>query len=744
MPSAFHGINTAYNAIMSHTAALNTVSHNIANANTKGFSRQQAIMVATTPYTMPGMSKSTTAGQLGTGVEVSEIRQIRDQFLDKQFRNEMNAGGYWAPLAEALGKAEGIFNEPSSTGLNAALNGFWQAMQELGNDPGSQVTRALVAQKALALTDTLNHLSGQFQQMRQDYDDMLGGSSNLGSADTPFASSSNGQLGGLAGKINSYAKEIAELNKMIKRIEADPNMRANDWRDKRNLLIDELSELVAVQVVDKADGTVDILVKGQPLVMGVYADEIVAVKVPDPSDPSNPNAYLFTELRWADGRKFEPGPGKLQGIIDARDNIAAGFLAQLDELTKGMFTGINMLQKAGYGLNEHADRTGHVNDFFIIAPRQQNNPNIAGQITVNPNLMGSEQNLNRIAAASIPANSIAGISNYNNGVNAFGMATIIQSAIIGGQLTLIGEPAGRYLKLQDIYTHVDTFGPRVSAIRNNPQTGSIGEDGLRLTFDEPLYYSNAGVLTPLADGDDLGTIFPAGQFVYTRNGVDYDFYAEDGVVTYNNVGGIHSLTVDTVDAGSGLFPPQIGDRLIIDNGPAGNRLYDAKGNQYRAVEMEYTATGWEYKFPPGDDRLQVYDINGRPDPNYQDAYLAYDTNGNLRAYLINNNGTADASDDITYSYEFKVEFGASLMDYFRKLLTKLGVDANEANNMVTNQDAMINQLDQMRLSVMGVSLDEEMTNMIRFQHGYNAAARMMTTMDEMLDIIVNRLGLVGR
>jgi len=496
MPSAFHGINTAYTAIMSHTAALNTVSHNIANANTKGFSRQQAIMVATTPYTMPGMNKSTTAGQLGTGVEVSEIRQIRDQFLDKQLRNEMNAGGYWAPLAEALGKAEGIFNEPSDTGLNAALNGFWQAMQELGNNPGSQVTRALVAQKALALTDTLNHLSGQFQQMRQDYDEMLGGSSNLGSADTPFASSANGELGGLAGKINSYAQEIAELNKMIKRIEADPNMRANDWRDKRNLLIDELSEFVSVQIVDKSDGTVDVLVKGQPLVMGVYADEIVAVKVPDPTDPDNPNAYLFTELRWADGRKFEPGPGKLQGIIDARDNIAAGFLAQLDELTKGIFTGINMLQKAGYGLNEHADRTGHVNDFFIVAPREQNNPNIAGQITVNTNLMGSEQNLNRIAAASIPANSIAGISNYNNGVNAFGMATIIQSAIIGGQLTLVGEPEGRYLKLQDIYTHVDTFGPRVSAVRSNPQTGNIGEDGLRLTFNEPLYYSNAGVLTP--------------------------------------------------------------------------------------------------------------------------------------------------------------------------------------------------------------------------------------------------------
>ena len=731
MPSTFHGLNTSYLGIAAHQTSLYTVGHNIANANTEGYSRQEAVHASTFPYTMPGLNTPGGAGQIGSGVEIDVVRQIRDTFLDTQYRKENTASGTWDPILEALENAEYIVNEPSESSLSTAINEFWQSLEELGDDPGSSVARSLVTQKASSLTDTLNYISTSFLNMRSDYDELLAGSGGILEGND-YASTGNEDQGGVIGQLNSKTAQIAELNKMIKKIESDPDLRANDLRDKRNLLIDEISNMVNSTATERADGTVDLTVNGMPLVKGDTSNKIIAVKIADPTDPENPNAAKYTELRWEDGTKFEPTSGYIAGIIEVRDNIAVSYLEEFDTIAKSLYTGINMLQKAGYALNEESAKKDHVDNFFIIDPKDVNNQYFASKITVNPKIMGTETNLNRIAAASIPSNSTSGISNYENGVNAFNMSMVVQSAFVGGQITLVDEPDSRYFKVKDILNWQDVVSPEVFSVVN---TGSPNGITGRVTMSEPIYYANGSEFDPLVSGTDISA-----DFSYTRNGVTVSgLTAGRAMYTVNT--GIPTIDFDfdiALDANiaAGIpAPPQVGDKIVLNDTGVTDWAFDESGNKYKPLSAEYTADGWVYSWPKADKQLQVYK-NGIVDVTVSDPYLKYNTNGDLKAYVTDATG-------VEHEYSIKIENGSSFEDAFDKSLERLGVETDEAQKNVDNQTLLLETVDNLRLQVMGVSLDEEMTNMIKFQQGYNASARMLTTFDEMLETIISRMGRVG-
>ena len=114
--------------------ALETTGHNIANAGTKGYSRQEVVLATTPPYSFPGMG----AGQQGTGVKAQEVRRIREEFLDFQYRNEVKTLGRWQVRQNILEKLEAIFNEPSDEGMGAVLGRFFDAWQNVARYPESE------------------------------------------------------------------------------------------------------------------------------------------------------------------------------------------------------------------------------------------------------------------------------------------------------------------------------------------------------------------------------------------------------------------------------------------------------------------------------------------------------------------------------------------------------------------------------------------------------------------------------
>lgn len=303
MASTFHGIETARRSLMTQRAALDTTGHNIANANTEGYTRQRVNMQASIPMEAYGAMRSLNPGQMGTGVEFTSITRIRESYLDTQFRNENSSLGSLTTQADALSKLEGIVNEPSTTGLRTVMDNFWKSVSDLSKDTESMTARKVVKEAALALTDTFNHTAKQLSNMNADL------TSNIA----------------IKGKeLQSHLDSIADLNKSIARIESLGD-NANDLRDQRDLLTDKLSKLVNITVND-TDAGYNINMGGQVLVSGTTATQL-------PLDqPAAKGSALESILGTATG-------GELHGMFLARDRYTTDFQSQLDQIANTIANG---------------------------------------------------------------------------------------------------------------------------------------------------------------------------------------------------------------------------------------------------------------------------------------------------------------------------------------------------------------------------------------------------------------------
>lgn len=305
MASTFHSIETAKRSLFTQTAALNTTGHNVANANTAGYSRQVVNMKAAIPMEAYGMNRSVSPGQLGTGVEFDSIKRIRNVFLDGQFRGENTSNGRWNIQAENLSKLEGIMNEPSDTGIRTVLDNFWKSWSDLSKDPENATARKIVLETGVAMTDAINYMNRQMDNL---------------SADLTTSISMKEQ------EAISYLDSIADLNTSITRLEGLGD-DANDLRDQRDLLTDKLSKIMNITVTE-ADTGYTIMMGGTPLLQGGE----VQVEASPPGDP----AASFLMQGFAAGTLQG---GEAYGIIYSRDRYVVDSKAQLNNLVNTIMTG---------------------------------------------------------------------------------------------------------------------------------------------------------------------------------------------------------------------------------------------------------------------------------------------------------------------------------------------------------------------------------------------------------------------
>lgn len=307
MTSTFHSIETAKRSLFTQTAALNTTGHNIANANTEGYTRQRVNMQASIPMEAYGMGRSVNPGQLGTGVEYNAVTRIREGFLDSQYRSENTANGNWTTQADALDKLQGIFNEPSDTGIRSVLDNFWNSWSDLSKDPENVTARRIVKENAAALTDALNYMSSQL--------------TNLGADLTT-------NVAVKANEAQGYLTSIADLNKSITRIEGLGD-DANDLRDQRDLLTDKLSKIMNITVQDTDQGYT-IMLGGQTLVEG----EEVQTRINEGSTPEEQGAFLEDAF----SSELLTG-GEVYGMIYSRKTYVEDYSKQLDNLANTLANG---------------------------------------------------------------------------------------------------------------------------------------------------------------------------------------------------------------------------------------------------------------------------------------------------------------------------------------------------------------------------------------------------------------------
>lgn len=305
MASTFHSIETAKRSLFTQTAALNTTGHNVANANTEGYSRQVVNMKASIPMEAYGMNRSTAPGQLGTGVEFDSIMRIRNVFLDAQFRGENSGNGSWIIQSENLSKLEGIVNEPSDTGLRTVLDKFWKSWSDLSKDPENATARKIVLETGVAMTDAINYMDRQLNNLSTDL------TTSIGMKETEAI---------------SYLNSIADLNRSITRLEGLGD-DANDLRDQRDLLTDKLSKIINITVTE-GDTGYNIMMGNTSLLQGT------AVQV-QPSPAGDLSASFLIQGFAANNLQG----GEAYGLIYSRDNYVVDTKKQLNDLANTIMNG---------------------------------------------------------------------------------------------------------------------------------------------------------------------------------------------------------------------------------------------------------------------------------------------------------------------------------------------------------------------------------------------------------------------
>jgi|tagenome__1003787_1003787.scaffolds.fasta_scaffold20985825_5 flagellar hook-associated protein 1 FlgK len=303
--STFMGLETTLRGILAQQMALDVTGHNIANANTVGYSRQRAVLTPTDPYTVPGTSRPPQAGQLGTGVDVTAYERLRDSFIDIQLRAQTMRQGAAEASADGLGQVELAFNEPSDNGLNALLSRYWSAWQDVSNAPENLATRQSLAQAASSLASGFNQVASQ-----------------LGTV----LSQTGQNVTYTLDEVNSLGTRVAALNDAIAKSSVTGD-RPNDLFDERDVLIDRLAELGNVSVTGTTLGQVDVTIGGAALVTG------------------NASATL------AESNLTSLTSGKLSGLITLRDTTIPGYQSRLDALAGALVTATNTQHAAGYDLS---------------------------------------------------------------------------------------------------------------------------------------------------------------------------------------------------------------------------------------------------------------------------------------------------------------------------------------------------------------------------------------------------------
>ena len=515
MRSTFAGLSIASSGLFAAQRALDITGHNISNVNTRGYSRQRLNQAAQDPMSIVGGQ-----GQLGLGVKMQFISQVRDEMLDIKYRTEVNTLGEWEEKYNSISQIEAIFNEPTDTGIRKVMDNFFKGLNSLSKDPSSPTTRAVFIQSAVALAQNFNHMTDNFEKMIRD---------------------ANEEVESSVRSINSMGSQIARLNEQILEAELDGS-RANDLRDARNLLIDDLSKLVDIQVkeVPISNGnssTLSILIQGTPLVN--HTDTNVLELETDQDHPM-----------YKDGLDAIPPRTDLSTIRVSNIKWATG--SSLDQTKLGGTIGGQLQQRDGF-------------------------------------------------------------KDENKGIPYY----------------------------------------------------------VRFTSEFAKSFAET-INTAHAAGYALGATTPSGLDIFESNG---------GA---------------TINAGN------------------------IKVNQALLNDPTLLALGG---------------VSGAKDDN---------KNAIAMLELRNNKSFISEIDYNPLSGKSKIVLGEGTPeDVIKTMISTLGVDGQEAKRMFNNQQYLAEEIDSFRMSVSGVSQDEEMSNMIKFQHAYNAAARMITTVDEMIDVIINRMGRVG-
>ena len=353
MPGLFGTLAATSQALSAQSYALDVTGQNIANVNTPGYTRRQVLLSSTAapdPFTQ------------GAGVQIDGVQGIRDRLLERRLQMEQPAAAREGAIADSLSVVEVAIGQPGQS-IDAQMDAFFTSASQLASDPSASTARQSFVLAGQNLASSFRDMYTQLTDASQ-------------AADT--------QVRGAVSQINALATQLATINGQLAQAPAN-GTQSLSLQDHQKELLDQLTQLVDVSTVERADGGVDISVgSGRPLVVGTDTMSLDTAQQP-------PNGYVALTSQGVDVTNEITG-GSLAGYLQVRDSFVPDYQTKLDAMAAQVQTSVNAIHTGGFDNNANAGE-----DFFTVDP----NTSAAASIQVNPDIVADP---NLVAAAGVQAN----------------------------------------------------------------------------------------------------------------------------------------------------------------------------------------------------------------------------------------------------------------------------------------------------------------------------------------------------
>ena len=649
-------------ALLAQQANMAVVSHNISNVSTPGYSRQR-LDIETSP------SLSTDIGQMGTGVRALGVGREYDAFINAQLNIEKQILGNWQAQDYSFLRVEGLFNESSESGLSGAMNEYWNAWQAVADNPSGSAERVNLISLAETIARDFNSRFNELFTIQSDID---------------------ANIKGIVDEINMLVDQIAEVNEKISWIETAGDA-ANDFKDERVRLLDELGGMIGFSSFEDSSGQVTVLMEsGSPLVQSNKSWHLDVR--PDPTNNG------FYDIGWVVGSGTFTDVtdsitrGELSGLLEMRDTSISGYIDNIDKLAAGIINETNKLHYYGYGLDGSTE-----NNFF--------NPFSVKTGASDDNTGGAS-----ISASTVYDNTVLTLDDYEitftaadryTIYNVTENTTVTAGYVINGNNNNIVFDEGGPLRTATLnsgtYSASEMAAEIARALNNAPgavSTYSASYDATteRLTINQPagtgtfnIRWSNAASDADATLGFD--NLDDTGALTYTSDSAANHAYIDGHDISFEGI------TVAITDGATG---PANGDIFTVNT--TGGAASNMTVNSVLVSDVNKIAASED---SAGDDNLKALAIAALRDGNYMD--------NNTRSFT----------------------------SYYNGIISEIGVDSSGASRSLLYKQNMVDQLNARRESVSGVNLDEELANLMIYQQAYTASARMISLVQEMLDELMN-------
>lgn len=644
MANGMAGLFIGTTGLKTAQTALNTTAHNLSNINTSGYTRQQ-VTFSDTQYVRVNTSDKVSSPDYGLGVAVSEVRRIRDQFIDQAYRNENSRLGFYESQYKAIEEIEDQFGEMQGVTYESYLINLYNSVNELAKNPTSTVARSSLIQNATAFIEK----SENVYKGLKDYQTTL-----------------NTQVKNMVDSINKLGDKIYTLNKKISKIESTGIEDANDLRDERDAAIDELSKYIDITYYENDSKEVIISAEGIPFVtMGELAKMdtrvVEGTNLVIPTWPGyERDVYdLSTEASNVD----ETDKGELKGLLIARGNMVVDYTVVPEAPSSSDYDMSTADGRAAY--QEAYNKYSKAQEYY-----------------------------NTYIEPSAILSAMAGFDKLVNGI-----VEKINNILCPEKSEVRNNPymAPDGTEIQaDIYTYnsvsqqvlFDRYGREVTGTDNGDGTYSFSSG-------EKLYMSFGGAEVPVD------------SYTYSMLDMDKTGYGMD----------------DDKTVGTELFSRKGTDRYIKTTDDSGKTIYIRNNLNETDYESLYKLGNLQINPEAAQNvgKIPLSTVQGKED---------FDRAKEL----------VDAWDEKFASLNPDTYAKSDFMTFYNNFIGEYATLGKALGNYVSNQTTMVDGYDNQRLQSEGVSSDEELEKMIKYQQEYNAASRYVNVVNQMLEHLVTSLG----